>query len=642
MTGSLKPSLQRAAPGFRALLPVLLVVALALLSRGSAQAEEDDCMDCHSGQKEKAAKVVVQKSSAHADLDCDECHVNAESPHDEEELLPVRCTGCHKDEAKALKAASHDEKLKTYLEEKGRTRGSDKCLACHGRDPHNVLSAEETNSPTNKTNVSATCIVCHGEAQTIDIKHYVDSVHAAAISGGKLKGATCTSCHGFHSIDHSGLRTSSVNHGKVPETCSQCHEAEHAEYTDSKHWELAKKGFREAPVCTDCHGEHGIRSRRDPLSPIWAGNITKTCASCHASERMTSKFMVASARVRSFKESFHGLSGELGDLRVANCSSCHGNHGIRPSSDPRSTVHPDNLAKACGQCHPGAEKRFFNEKVHTTTAQPSHWLVGLVRQFYILLIVCTIGGMLGHNLLDLVCKSTRGIPYHRHEDLSPRFSVAERVQHGLLVLSFILLALSGFALKFPNSPFSWPLQWLSDGPYLRRQVHRVAAVVFLCVGVCHFFYVIFAARGRKQLGLMLPRLRDIREVRKVLGRYLSRGNREPLSLGHYTYVEKAEYWALVWGTVVMTVTGLLLYFFNTALANLPFWAIDLALTIHYWEAVLACLAIVVWHGYWVVFDPEFYPLNLTWLIGDPRPTHDAGLPERNPDGDEGSPDERGA
>ena len=87
-------------------------------------------------------------------------------------------------------------------------------------------------------------------------------------------------------------------------------------------------------------------------------------------------------------------------------------------------------------------------------------------------------------------------------------------------------------------------------------------------------------------------------------------------------MEKAEYWALVWGTVVMTLTGLVLYFVNTAIANLPLWTIDLAMTIHYWEALLACLAIIVWHGYWVVLDPEYYPLNLTWLLGDPRPRKD--------------------
>jgi hypothetical protein len=87
-----------------------------------------------------------------------------------------------------------------------------------------------------------------------------------------------------------------------------------------------------------------------------------------------------------------------------------------------------------------------------------------------------------------------------------------------------------------------------------------------------------------------------------------------------------EYWALIWGSMVMTLTGVVLLFINLSLSSLPLWAVDLARTIHFWEALLACLAILVWHFYWVFFDPEIYPVNLTWICGNPRPKNSKRRP----------------
>jgi cytochrome b subunit of formate dehydrogenase len=80
-------------------------------------------------------------------------------------------------------------------------------------------------------------------------------------------------------------------------------------------------------------------------------------------------------------------------------------------------------------------------------------------------------------------------------------------------------------------------------------------------------------------------------------------------IGRFGYSEKMEYWAVVWGTIIMGVTGLVVWFKMDVTQFLPRWAVDVALTIHYYEAILACLAIVVWHFYHVIFDPDVYPLN---------------------------------
>jgi cytochrome b subunit of formate dehydrogenase len=76
-----------------------------------------------------------------------------------------------------------------------------------------------------------------------------------------------------------------------------------------------------------------------------------------------------------------------------------------------------------------------------------------------------------------------------------------------------------------------------------------------------------------------------------------------------------EYWALVWGTIVMVVTGLMLWF-KVGVGNiLPRWSLDAATAVHFYEAILATLAIIVWHFYQVIFDPDVYPLNWAWYDG---------------------------
>lgn len=592
---------------------------LCLLAAGVSAKE---CTDCHSGQAPHAPAVKPSEASVHASLECNECHTgvkvdesNAAKPHGAN-VRAVQCKTCHADQHQSFSSGSHSEKMKAFLEKKGKTSPAQSCLACHAADPHAIVKVKDPGSPMSHANTPATCLNCHSNNEPIIVSTYSDSVHGTAVAAGKMKAAVCTDCHGGHAINRSNLPNSSVNRLKVPQTCGTCHPAEFTEYTTSFHWTQANKGVREAPVCTDCHGEHNIRSHRDPLSTVYAGNITKTCVACHGSARLTTKFMTTPGGVEALKESFHGISSSIGDIRVANCSSCHGNHGILPRNDPRSSVNPANLGRTCGACHPGAEMRFINERVHTTVKQPSHWIVGVVRQVYIWLIILTIGGMIFHNLLDLRYKAMVGMPYHKKEVFDTRFSVNERIQHGLLALSFILLAVSGLARKFPESPFAWPFPVSHDGMDYRGWTHRGAAIAFLSLTIYHALYLLVTRRGREQFKAMRPNLQDALDAKDVMLKYLGFSHKR-LTLPHYGYVEKAEYWALVWGTFIMTVTGLLLWFVD--LGRVPLWVMDLASTIHFWEALLAVLAIMVWHGYWVSLDPEFYPLNLTWLIGRPRP-----------------------
>lgn len=195
-----------------------------------------------------------------------------------------------------------------------------------------------------------------------------------------------------------------------------------------------------------------------------------------------------------------------------------------------------------------------------------------------------------------------------------RWTKVERWQHWILAISFSVLAITGFALKYPESWWARPLVLMEAGFGGRGLLHRLAATAFAALSVFHLGYLILSARGRNIFFAMLPVRRDVRDAWENC-KYLFGRKAEPPAYDHFSYIEKLEYWALVWGTIVMGVTGALLWFENFALRFLPLWAMDIMTTIHLYEAWLATLAIFVWHFYAVIFNPEIYPLNTSMVSG---------------------------
>ncbi|MBP2672395.1 MAG: Formate dehydrogenase-like protein cytochrome b subunit, partial [candidate division NC10 bacterium] len=121
-------------------------------------------------------------------------------------------------------------------------------------------------------------------------------------------------------------------------------------------------------------------------------------------------------------------------------------------------------------------------------------------------------------------------------------------------------------------------------------------------------------RGRTLVADMLPRPEDAKEAwQNAL--YLLGLRSEAPRFGRFSYIEKAEYWSLIWGSMVMVVTGFALWFETDVMRFAPLWMLDVATMVHYYEAWLATLAIVVWHFYMVIFNPDVYPMNWTWLTG---------------------------
>jgi formate dehydrogenase gamma subunit len=396
------------------------------------------------------------------------------------------------------------------------------------------------------------------------------------------------------------------------ETCGACHDQEAKDYAASVHGKALVEGVRDAPTCTDCHFEHKIEALKGETSRRISEDV---CSRCHASERLNTKYNLPADRVRTFFDSYHGLASQYGSTLAANCGSCHGYHKILPSSDPDSTIHQAHLVETCGKCHPGATEKFALSKIHVDiAADESAMDVGSqinwwVRKIYLLLIFGVVGAMFVHNGLLFLKK----VSAHLRSSGRPvlRMSLSQRGQHAVLALSFIVLAITGFALKFPDS---WAAKLLGSSEEFRRWAHRIAGIVLLVVGAYHIVYLLTSKDGRRLVKDLFPVKQDLADVWAAV-QYLFGLSAEKPKIGRFGYAEKMEYWAVVWGTIIMGVTGLMIWFKMDVTQWLPRWAVDVALTIHYYEAILACLAIVVWHFYHVIFDPDVYPLNMACWDG---------------------------
>jgi cytochrome b subunit of formate dehydrogenase len=190
----------------------------------------------------------------------------------------------------------------------------------------------------------------------------------------------------------------------------------------------------------------------------------------------------------------------------------------------------------------------------------------------------------------------------------------ERLQHAVMAAAFIVLVWTGFALKYPDQWWAKPLLMLEGKTSLRSIVHRIAAGVFIAVIITHAVSLIVSRKLREHWMQMLPNTNDPREAMSNFAYNLGLGDQKPGRSSH-SYVEKAEYWAVIWGALVMVATGLVLWANILALRFLPKLWLDVATSVHFYEAILATLAIVVWHFYSVIFDPDVYPLNTAFLTG---------------------------
>jgi len=516
-------------------------------------------------------------------------------------LKDADCLDCHGDNTLA-ETNSAGKTISLFVDKiklAASAHGTNSCISCHA----DVTAKHPDDNVVLKP---VDCAVCH--ARQTD--SYNASVHGLARKAGHADAATCQDCHDSHEIISGNSPTSPIYFSRQAETCGQCHKKEASDWKLSVHGQAVAAGKRGAPTCTDCHSEHKIESLK--------GSSTiseQVCSRCHASERLNTEYNLPADRVKTFFESYHGLAGRYGSTVAANCASCHGFHKILPSADPDSTVNPAHLVETCGKCHPGATEKFALGKVHVASdgaaagSEMGSRLNRAVRQVYLTLIVVVVGCMFVHNLTLFLKKTAARL----RSSVRPvvRMSAVQRWQHFVLAGSFIVLAITGFALKFPDS---WLAKVLGANEPFRSWTHRCAGVVLLLGGAWHLVYVLSSPAGCQLVRDLFPVKKDLADIWHMV-RYLCGWESEKPAIGRFGYAEKLEYWAVVWGSIIMGVTGLMIWFQISVTHWAPRWIVDVALTIHYYEAVLACLAIVVWHFYQVVFDPDIYPMNPACLDG---------------------------
>ena len=239
-----------------------------------------------------------------------------------------------------------------------------------------------------------------------------------------------------------------------------------------------------------------------------------------------------------------------------------------------------------------------------------HVSVRWIRLTYLLLIPLTIGFMLLHNGLDLFAKMRRGRHFNGTGEQIPRMNLKFRIAHWMVVVSFLALVVTGFGLKFPEA--AWVKLFLF--PALRGPVHRIAAIIISVATLYHLIHLALVKRDRVVLRGLLPGLQDAKDIYNMFRFNLGLTRTRP-TFGMFGYAEKMEYWAFMWGTMVMAVTGLLLWANNWSLSVFPKWVMDAATTAHWYEAILATLSILVWHWYLVIFDPDVYPMDQAWITG---------------------------
>jgi len=219
-------------------------------------------------------------------------------------------------------------------------------------------------------------------------------------------------------------------------------------------------------------------------------------------------------------------------------------------------------------------------------------------------------------------------PKKGKEEFFIRFGLNFRLQHIALLITTIMLILTGIPLKFPQNGASQFIINLFGGTPGAREVHHFFAMGMILVGFYHLLYIFWAERGRKDFFELLPKFKDFSDLVNQLKYYLGI-RKEKVKFGRYSYVEKFDYWAVYWGLVMMIGTGMIMWLFQGKFTPLFIGDIELpfgpdiitntlhaiAREMHSDEALLATLVIIGWHFYNGHLNPHKFPMSMVWLNG---------------------------
>ncbi|MFA6570074.1 MAG: cytochrome c3 family protein [Bacteroidota bacterium] len=310
---------------------IILILVLLIAVGGSSyifskyikvrQIGEDQCFNCHSGLSDKLvapAKAYTKDIHYSKGVTCADCHGGNSKTEDMEEAM---------------------NKSKGFI---GVPRTADRyrmCIKCHSDEK--VMKKFNSDIPTNQ------------------YEKLQNSVHSKSSGDKKIFITDCITCHSVHDIASVKSPASKVYPTKIPALCGGCHSNVNfmktynpklptdqlSKYYTSLHGEMNKQGNTDVAECVSCHGNHDIKSSKQPYSSVYPLNIPKTCSKCHSDKSKMAKYNIPTNQYSEYVTSVHGIALlKKQDLSAPVCNSCHGNHGAMPPD-------VESISNVCGTCH---------------------------------------------------------------------------------------------------------------------------------------------------------------------------------------------------------------------------------------------------------------------------------------------------
>jgi len=585
------------------------------------------CLKCHLKDESKGEFLITKAgdtlhfdlshlaNSVHNNIQCAKCHTGVSYNHGERPCATVDkvdCSNCHIEVANEYFTSGHGE---AYLH---KSKEAPYCTNCHGT--HYVKSRFDDTSPTYRGAIPTLCGNCHKKggdsnkmAKLKEVDAYLDyskSIHGKGLTEkGLLVSAVCTDCHTTHHVLKETDSLSSVNPKNVPGTCAKCHKSIYDDYIASDHSIFNNKKGVTYPTCSTCHSAHVI-SEID--KDKFMTEITDQCGSCHQKLSET------------YKETYHGKAYMLGDLNAARCSDCHGAHKILNVDNPNSMVGYKNIVNTCKKCHSNATLEFTGYLTHATHNDNPVLFWAFWGMTILLLGVFGFFGL--HTLLWLP-RSLKQRKINKHHMPSGkakyyrRFNKRQRFTHIMVILSFLLLALTGMTLKFAHMEWASFIANLLGGVHSAGAIHRFAAVITFGYFAFHLA-TLFQLRAKEGISakdflfgknsLMFSK-QDIKDLGASIKWFFGKGPRP--EYGRWTYWEKFDYMAVFWGVAVIGLSGLILWFPEFFTRFIPGWAINVAQIIHSDEALLAVGFIFTIHFFNTHLRPESFPMDTVIFTG---------------------------
>jgi len=603
-----------------------------------AGAANEDCLSCHGDPSLEGFSSVAgdtislfvdegaYSASMHSGTPCAQCHTDVTAGLArvcETSTEAVDCSICHAGPVDQYETGTHG-----ILVAQG-DPDAPICLDCHSK--HATLGRTNPISPSYARNVPDLCAACHREgeaaAQRVEaagleggiVGSYEMSIHGEGlIQSGLVVTATCDDCHTPHRPLPPDDPESTIHPDNVSATCGVCHHGIEEQFEESVHWsDRGETTDLEYPTCEDCHTSHSIARTGDGDFRLL---MTEQCGRCHVEETET------------FFDTFHGKVSRLGDDAAAKCYDCHGTHNIHRVEDPQSTLSRENVLATCAQCHPNASTKFTGYLTHATHHDPvkypwlffSFWAMTL-------LLVGTLTFATLHTLAWLwrLWRSPEHWKPHRAHRLPKpgakmyrRFNTFERTLHGIMILSFFTLAITGMILKFSFMGWAQFSAMTLGGFAVTGTLHRMAALALIAIWLTHLGDLVRRKNksGMSWLEFVMDKRntlaftrQDLVDLLASIKWFMGRGPRP--EYGRWTYWEKFDYFAVLWGMFIIGITGWVLWFPELFTLVLPGVAVNVATIIHSDEALLAVAFIFTVHFFNTHFRPDKFPMDPVMFTG---------------------------